>query len=184
MLRKIYRTFFSFTFHFCSFIRKVHLQMKYEGIEIDSKTIISKNCQITCSNGSKLILKNCYLSTGVILKADNNSTLSIYDSFIGNYCTIVSVNSIKIDSDCLIAEMVVIRDHNHGFKNKELIKKQSLTSKPILIHSNVWIGAKATILNGAEIKSGAVIGTNSMVNSLVEERSLFAGNPAKLIYSF
>lgn len=52
----------------------------------------------------------------------------------------------------------------------------------ILIGNDVWVGAGATILKGAKIGSGSIIATGSVVlKGEYPERSLLAGNPAKVI---
>lgn len=71
------------------------------------------------------------------------------------------------------------------FKNKSAEKKIFNWSAPrseITIGHDVWIGANACILKGAHIGSGCVIATGSVVTAgHYAERSLLAGNPAKVI---
>jgi acetyltransferase-like isoleucine patch superfamily enzyme len=54
-------------------------------------------------------------------------------------------------------------------------------SKPILIGSQVWIGAKAMILKGVTIGSGSVVAAGAVVTRNVPENTLVAGVPAKII---
>jgi lipopolysaccharide transport system ATP-binding protein len=51
----------------------------------------------------------------------------------------------------------------------------------ITVGSDVWIGAKATIMSGIKIGDGAVIAANSHVAKDVEPYALVGGNPAKHI---
>jgi acetyltransferase-like isoleucine patch superfamily enzyme len=51
----------------------------------------------------------------------------------------------------------------------------------IIIEEEVWLGAGVTVLDGAVIKRGAVIGAMSLVNGVVEEYSINAGVPCKKI---
>lgn len=54
--------------------------------------------------------------------------------------------------------------------------------KPVNIGKNVWICANATILPGVNIGDNIVVGAGSVVTKdLLEENSLYAGNPAKFI---
>lgn len=51
----------------------------------------------------------------------------------------------------------------------------------ILIGSDVWIGASATIMSGITIGHGAVVGAQSLVARDVPPYAIFCGNPAKLV---
>lgn len=94
---------------------------------------------------------------------------------------IISYDSINIGDDVLIGEYTSIRDHDHNFKKGKLIREQELTTSPIVIEKNVWIGRGCTILKGVTIKTGSVIGANSLVNDDIPEYSVAAGTPAKII---
>lgn len=52
----------------------------------------------------------------------------------------------------------------------------------IIVKNHVWIGAKSTILKGTKIADGSVIGAGSLGTGLLsDEKSIYAGQPAKLI---
>ena len=51
----------------------------------------------------------------------------------------------------------------------------------ITVGSDVWIGAKATIMSGVKIGDGAIVAANSVVTKDVEPYSIVGGNPAKHI---
>lgn len=50
-----------------------------------------------------------------------------------------------------------------------------------IIQNDVWIGHNVTIMPGVKIGNGAIIATNSTVTKDVEDYSIVAGNPAKII---
>ena len=51
----------------------------------------------------------------------------------------------------------------------------------IEVGENVWIGARATILGGARVGQGAVVGALSVVDSAIPSLSVCAGNPARVV---
>ena len=53
--------------------------------------------------------------------------------------------------------------------------------KPITIGHDVWIGARAIILDGVTIGDGAIIGAGSVVTKDVEPYTIVGGTPAGLI---
>jgi serine acetyltransferase len=55
----------------------------------------------------------------------------------------------------------------------------------ITIGSDVWIGAKSTIMSGVKIGHGAIVAAGALVTKDVEPYSVVGGNPAKhLKYRF
>ena len=50
-----------------------------------------------------------------------------------------------------------------------------------MIGSDVWIGARVTVLMGAKINNRVVVGAGSLVNKDLESGYIYAGIPAKKI---
>ena len=112
-------------------------------------------------------------------------------SFIGHNTIIVSTECVEIRNDVLISHDCYIidsdghssdasiRSHDipnrwRGFKDWSVV-----TSKPILIDDNVWIGPKVIILKGVSIAEGAIVCAGSVVTKNVDPYSVVAGVPAK-----
>ncbi len=184
MLRKIYRKIFDVKNHLLSQIRIWHLRLKYPSIKISGKSYIGKNCQIICVDGGRMELQDVHINYGCFIFCGENATLKIKKSYIGMNSVVVATKEIVIEKNCEIAEMVVVRDqnHNHNFTDTP-IAQQGMNSIPIYIGSNVWIGAKATILKGVTIGKNSIIGANAVVTKDIPEKSVAIGVPAKIIKS-
>lgn len=103
-------------------------------------------------------------------------------TIFGHHCTIASQESIVIGEDCLIAEMVSIRDHDHCFDRLDVpIREQGATVAPVRIGRNVWLGAKVTVGKGVTIGDNAVIGANAVVTRDVPANAVAVGIPARVI---
>ncbi|SRR6185312_16532585 len=166
---------------FCLF-RIVKLKLLYPGITIDFKTRIQKNCSISCVKEGRLTILKCDISSGTYIKADIGSILSIRDSFIGRNCVITSKEKVIINKNCLIAEMVVIRDQDHSMvPGNEKREIQNFNVAPIEVKENVWIASKATILKGVTIGKNSVIAASAVVTQLVPPFEVWGGIPAKFI---
>jgi acetyltransferase-like isoleucine patch superfamily enzyme len=78
--------------------------------------------------------------------------------------------------------MVSIRDHNHRFDKLDVpVRLQGMTSAPVRIGRNVWIGGKATITKGVSIGDNAVIGANAVVTHDIPANAIAVGVPARVI---
>ena len=84
--------------------------------------------------------------------------------------------SVDIGYDCIIAWDVFISDSNwHDISGVTRIS-------PISIGDHVWISHGVSVLKGAVIPSGCIVGAKSLVTNVFDtEKSLIAGIPAKLI---
>lgn len=102
-------------------------------------------------------------------------------SYIGQYSVICSRERINIGQNCLIAEHVTIRDHDHIFGTGLVTAEAGFSTSEVQIGNNVWIGAKVSITKGVEIGANAVIGSNSVVTHDVPMNTVVAGAPARIL---
>ncbi len=109
---------------------------------------------------------------------------------IGNYCTItepwiVTNHNLTIGDHALISFGVVIADRPFaappGWDHISRAPDPNPQGRDIVIGDNVWIGAHAVVLGGAEIGDGAVIGARTVIDSPVEPYTVVAGNPARVV---
>jgi lipopolysaccharide O-acetyltransferase len=136
------------------------------------------------------------LTTGVNVRLDASKPQSgAISLFIGENVQlndsvhIGAVESVVIGDGTLLASRVFISDHNHGnYQISDpcsspgiLPSKRPLSSKPICIGSNVWLGEQVCVLPGVTIGNGAIIGANSVVTRNIPSNSIAAGNPAKVL---
>lgn len=115
-----------------------------------------------------------------------NPELVIGDNvWIEDYCHIGCANKIVIGNGVLIASKVYISDHNHGEISGNDLKlgplERPLSTKPIVIGNNVWIGEGVCIMPGVELGDNIIIGANSVVTHSFPANVVIAGCPAKVI---
>lgn len=113
----------------------------------------------------------------------NPEGLSIGDNVsIHPMCYIEAKGGIRIGNDVSIAHQATLLSVNHIYSDLDIpIKDQGIEYKATEIKSNVWIGAKASILAGVVVDSGVVVATGGVVTKNVEKDTVIGGVPAKVI---
>ena len=113
----------------------------------------------------------------------NGKNIEIDDySGIGVNCKIPS--DIKIGKYVMMGPDVIIYNTSHKFDNTEIpmFFQGSVSSQPLIIEDDVWIGTRVIILpNVKRIGKGSIIGAGSKVTMDVPDFAIVGGNPAKII---
>jgi abequosyltransferase len=106
------------------------------------------------------------------------------------YGSIISAkNHIHIERDVIVAQSVLIIDHNHAYEDvTEPIIKQGITEGGrIRIGQGSWIARGAAIIcpkGELTIGRNCVIAVNSVVTQSIPDYSLVVGYPAKIIRQY
>ncbi len=114
------------------------------------------------------------------------------DVQINDYVHINAFKSVHIGNNVLIASKVFITDLEHGSyigdENdsipESIVKDRPLSSKPVNIGNNVWIGELCSVLPGVTIGENSIIGANSVVTKSIPPNCIAVGNPARVIKQF
>lgn len=100
-------------------------------------------------------------------------------SRIGIHSTVIG--PVTIGSHVNLAQGITVTALNHNFSSKDkFIDEQGVTTSPIVIEDDVWIGANAVILPGVKIGRHSVIAAGAVVNRDVPPYSLAVGVPAQV----
>lgn len=100
------------------------------------------------------------------------------DCFIQQCCTFFGRCGITIGNSVYIGPKVNLITINHDVDPEN---RSATYGKPIIIEDKVWIGINSTVLPGARIGYGSIIGANSVVTKDVPPMTIVAGNPARII---
>ncbi len=104
------------------------------------------------------------------------------DCSVHNFVTMFGAGGITIGDDCRIATGVLIVAFNHRFDDAARpIRTQSITTRGVIVESDVWIGARVILLDGVTVGQGSVIGAGSVVTRDVPRYSVVVGNPARVV---
>lgn len=113
---------------------------------------------------------------------------AVGDIVIGDHTRIGLHNTIigpvTIGSHVNLAQGITITALNHNFeKSEQRIDQQGVSTSPVVIGNDCWIGAHAVVLPGVTIGEHCVVAAGAVVTKDVPPHSLVAGVPAKIIKS-
>lgn len=111
---------------------------------------------------------------------------------INDFVHIAALEEVRIDDNVLIASKVFISDLEHGSYSGDendsapssLAKERLLSSKPVHIMKNVWLGEHVSVLPGVTIGENSIVGANSVVAKSIPANSIACGSPAKVIKTY
>jgi acetyltransferase-like isoleucine patch superfamily enzyme len=148
----------------------------HENVHINKTTTVGINSVIF----SNTILNDCNIGIYTYVQKSSN----IYNTEIGNYCSIASNVSIGLAAHPtnFICTSPVFYDNTQPLP-KFFVKKpifQNVLPRTI-IGSDVWIGQSVMIKAGVTVGIGSIIGAGSIVTKNVPPYSVVVGVPAKTI---
>lgn len=137
-----------------------------KGVRFGSHTSIDRNLWLSC--GGKT-------GTGYFEIGDH--------SYIGCNAVIgAGGGGVRIGNNVLIGQTVNIHSESHVFQDVSTpIRTQGISYKGIVIEDDVWIGSKATVLDGVVIGAGSIIGAGAVVTHSIPPYSIAVGVPAKIV---
>ena len=111
---------------------------------------------------------------------------AVGDVIIGDHTRIgihnTVIGPVTIGSHVNLAQGITVTALNHNFEETgKRIDQQGVSTNPVVIGDDVWIGANAVILPGVTIGNHCVIAAGAVVTKDVPPHSLVAGVPAKII---
>jgi len=144
--------------------------LSVNGVRLGANTSIGRNTRIECTGSLR------HLGQG--FTAGNNVGLGT-DNLYG------CAGGIAIGHDTIVGNFVTFHAENHRTSDLETpIRLQGVTHLGITVGTNCWIGAKATVLDGAHIGHGCIIAAGSVV--LAGEypaNAIYGGVPARWLRS-
>ena len=111
---------------------------------------------------------------------------AVGDVVIGDHTRIGLHNTIigpvEIGNHVNLAQGITVTALNHNFSDtNKRIDEQGVSTTPVTIEDDVWVGANAVILPGVTIGEHCVVAAGAVVTKDVPPHSLVAGVPAKVI---
>ena len=126
------------------------------------------------------------LGRGSVVESYSCINNAVGDVIIGDHTRIGLHNTIigpvSIGNNVNLAQGITVTALNHNFGDAtKRIDEQGVSTKPVVIGDDVWIGANVVVLPGVTIGSHCVVAAGAVVTKDVPDHTLVAGVPAKVI---
>jgi len=105
------------------------------------------------------------------------------DVSIRHHFTASAAESVVIEDEVLIAAYVSIFDSDHTLGEHGNPVWQPQVTAPVRIGRGSWLGERVTVLRGADIGEGCIVGAHSVVKGRIPDHSLAVGAPARVVRS-
>lgn len=129
-------------------------------------------------NAGEIIVDNISLFPGVRVECMPGGKVYIgKGTYINRNTNIIAAENISIGANCKISWDVIITDTDQH----PLPSSGEVSTRPVQIDDDVWIGARAIILKGVTIGRGAVVAAGAIVTKDVPPRTIVANRPATVI---
>jgi len=150
--------------------------VKYrKGVYIGHHVVKKRGVTLILSEYSRIAYDTLLWGDGTIKIGSHSSIGSCSRIFASKY------GGVEIGDYTFSASHLYIIDCEHGTKSGELIIKQPMTQKKVIIGSDVWFGYKVTVLKGVTLEDGVVCGACSLITKSFPQNAIVGGVPAKIL---
>ena len=147
-------------------------KMRFKKSKLETRLYVGENARL-CFGPDTTI------AYGADIEVFENAALTFEGATGSNIgLNIICADRIIIGRAAMIGRNVTIRDNNGGHY---LNRPGYRDSRPIKIGDKAWLCEQCTIMPGAKIGDGAIVGARSLVTSSVPANTLVSGNPAKVV---
>lgn len=101
--------------------------------------------------------------------------------FINQACILNDIGGITIGDDVMVGPRVSLLTSGHPLD--PTTRRRQIVAAPIVVESNVWIGAAAVVLHGVTVGADSVVAAGAVVTRDVPPATLVAGVPARVVRS-
>lgn len=154
-------------------------------IHLGRKSIIKSSTIVINGNNNKIVVgDNCVIGKGtsILIEGDNHCLTIGHNSTFTQYvhlCLQEHNTKITLGDDCMLSNHIIIRtSDSHPMYDDS--NNRINCAKDVFIGNHVWICPNVTVMKGARIGDGAIIGSGTMVTKNIPAKCLAVGFPAKV----
>jgi acetyltransferase-like isoleucine patch superfamily enzyme len=151
-------------------------------IAIGADSVVDDYAALHAQGGAIAIGRRVLVGRGSVLKTRGGQIDVEDDADIGHYCHIGTAQRIRLGRHVLVGAFCCIGGGQHEFSDPETpIAEQGQRPRGgVEIEDDVWLGAKAVVLDGVTIGRGSIIGAGAVVTRDVPAGAIACGVPARV----
>jgi acetyltransferase-like isoleucine patch superfamily enzyme len=162
--------------------RQRSLLLRWRGAKVGTRVTIGRLCSFDkpwCIDlGDRVTIED---QVAFKIVSDHAAVVVGAHSFIGRRSQLDVLERVEVGAHTVIAPECFIVDHNHGIAGAARIDEQACSATLIHVGSDVWIGVRVTLLPGANVGDGSVVGAHAVVNRRLDSGTVSVGAPARVI---
>ena len=95
------------------------------------------------------------------------------------------IGPVTIGNDIRLAQNITLSGLNHNYEDVSMpIHVQGVSTAPIIIEDETWIGANVVVVAGVTIGKHSIVAAGSIVTKDIPPYSVAVGNPARIIKQY
>jgi acetyltransferase-like isoleucine patch superfamily enzyme len=154
-------------------------------IYLADKVVLDEQVEISVrgDQGRVNIGAGTHVSRGTIMHTRDGLIDIGPESSLGTNCRLGTTGKITIGRYGLFAAGCYIggEDHPADDPSIPMVKRPAVSRGGVTMGEDVWLGFRATVLDGVTIGDGAIIGAGSLVTKDIPALAVAVGTPAKVV---
>ena len=95
------------------------------------------------------------------------------------------IGPVTIGNDIRLAQNITLSGLNHNYEDVNMpIHAQGVSTAPIVIEDETWIGANVVVVAGVTIGKHSIVAAGSIVTKDIPPYSVAVGNPARVLKKY
>lgn len=95
------------------------------------------------------------------------------------------IGPVTIGNDIRLAQNITLSGLNHNYEDISVpIHVQGVSTSPIVIEDNSWLGANVVVVAGVTIGKHSIVAAGSIVTKNIPPYSVAVGNPARVLKQY
>lgn len=164
--------------------RLLRLRLTHPHVVLRGMVFLGRNVELYCRPGYGRLEVGAFahVGDGTSIRCHEGS-LRIGDKVVFGCNSVVNCYlDVEVGAATLVADWVYILDFDHRTADMHRpIKDQGIVKSPVRIGPGSWVGTKVSVLRGAWVGRGCVLGANAVVRGSVPDYAVAVGSPARVV---
>jgi acetyltransferase-like isoleucine patch superfamily enzyme len=164
--------------------RLLKLRVRQPHIVLRGMVFLGKGVSLECRPGLGRLEIGRFVHIGDHTRVRcHEGSLRIGDKAVfGAENTVNGYLDIEFGASTLLADWIYVCDFDHRYEDIHVpIKDQGIVKSPVRIGPETWIGTKVTVLRGAIVGRGCVLGAHAVVRGIIPDHAVAVGAPARVV---